>query len=87
MIVKVKQEHIDAAIAMREEDMMSSSMCCPIAIALACDGYADAVVGCTRAHPYPGRAGVVMPMSAIRFVSAYDNCLTVKPFSFHLAVD
>lgn len=87
MRVQVKQEHIDAAEALDEsENNLTWCATCPIAVALACMGFADSLVGEDRVELDAG-CNSQLPPSARRFIEDYDNGEPVNPFTFNLEID
>ena len=81
MKIRVKREHIVAAEYLITADEWKCRTC-PVAVALCCAGFGDVSVGTHSCRVdgdyYP------LPQKAVSFISNFDNCKSVKPFTFEL---
>lgn len=82
MKVKVTQEHIDKAIALRNESGLLLACKCPMALAIQDAGFPKAYVGVTGWYRDSRHQLHPMPRSACAFVRMFDQQKPVKPATF-----
>lgn len=90
VLVRVTQDHIDAAESMADDHRFRRCEACPIALALSTAGFPDAVVGGSNLWLYGVKKSVAgrIPMNkqCRAFITNFDFNGYTEPFSFYVEV-